>query len=182
MLAVQILVQAVVVIWSVFEEKWRWFLLTRLVTALDVVGVRGWVADVDAHRFVPTISDWHQMRIERRAKTSNQIGQRITEVFILSTSEAMTLHHDLASKNLFVVIEVPNPVAFIGRHHSLNDRITLRIKVSINPLPRYSFGRHCRIIPFAVGHNTPILAFKPGHRSHKELATDYTDFINGFSS
>ena len=51
-----------------------------VVASLDEIGVALWIAYLDSHCFVPTISDWSELRIERRAKTTNDRQERIAEV------------------------------------------------------------------------------------------------------
>ena len=65
MLAVEVLVQAVVVADSILKEKRRRPYLTGIVTMLDEVGVLLRIARIDSHRFIPAIGDRDQMRIDR---------------------------------------------------------------------------------------------------------------------
>src|SRR5215213_994130 len=113
MFTIQVLMKTVVIAGLIFEEQRCRFILARLMAALNEAGVRGWVANVNAGCVVPTIRDWDQMRIKRRAQSCDQIGKWIAEVAILSTSEAMTLHHNMTAEELFVLIEGTNTVAFI---------------------------------------------------------------------
>src|SRR4030095_12942302 len=104
--------QTVVIVCSVLEEKWCWFILARSMAAFDVVSMLCGVLHVDPHFLVPTIGDRNQMRIHRRSHSRNQTRQRITEVAILSTSEAVAFHHHVAAKNLFLLIQAADLFAF----------------------------------------------------------------------
>ena len=65
MLAVDVLVQAVVVADSILKEKKRRPHLTGMVAMFDEVGVLLRIAQIDSHRFIPMIGNWDQMRINR---------------------------------------------------------------------------------------------------------------------
>src|ERR1041385_7080372 len=72
---VKILVQAVVIARTVFEQQWRGFILPGRATATDVIGVLRRIANVDTHRLVPTIRDRHEARIDRRAQLCDQVDR-----------------------------------------------------------------------------------------------------------
>ena len=55
-LAVKILMQAIVVALPVLEQQWRWLHLPGIVTSPNEVRVRLRIADLDAHRGVPTMA------------------------------------------------------------------------------------------------------------------------------
>src|SRR5258708_37849611 len=63
MLAVEVLVQAVVVADSILKEKRRVPHLSGLVATLNEVGVLFRIARIDSHRVIPAIGDRDQMRI-----------------------------------------------------------------------------------------------------------------------
>src|SRR6185503_12521367 len=114
MLAIEILMQTVVIVWTILEEQRCRFILAGLVAALNVVRVLCRIAHINPHCFIPTICDLDQMRIEGRAHRVNQIRQWITEVSILPTTEAMTLHNNVTAEALLVLIDTTNRVALIG--------------------------------------------------------------------
>ena len=57
MLAVEVLVQAVVVVDSILKQKRRRPHLTGIVATLDEVGVLFRIARIDSHRVIPAIGD-----------------------------------------------------------------------------------------------------------------------------
>src|ERR1700679_2424922 len=65
MLAIEVLVQAVVVVDSILQKKRRRPHLTGIVATLNEVGVLLRIAQIDSHRFIPMIGNWDQMRINR---------------------------------------------------------------------------------------------------------------------
>jgi len=87
MLAVEILVESVVVARGVLQQERRWPRLPRLVAARDEIGMRVRVADIDPHRLVPAIGDRRQVRIDRPAKIGNDVRQRIREVLVFTPPE-----------------------------------------------------------------------------------------------
>ena len=64
-LAVDVLVEAVVVADSILKQKRRRPRLSGMVATLDEVGVLFWIAQIDSHCFIPMIGNWDQMRIDR---------------------------------------------------------------------------------------------------------------------
>ena len=59
---------------------------------------------INAHAFVPVVGDVGQMRIERGAERSDQIGQRVLEVAVFTFAEAVPRHVDVAAEMAFVRI------------------------------------------------------------------------------
>jgi hypothetical protein len=62
--AVQVLMQAVVIVGAVPEQQRCWLDLTSLMTPFDEVDEVLGVTDVDTHRFIPTVRDRNKPRIE----------------------------------------------------------------------------------------------------------------------
>ena len=75
-----------------------------------------WIALVDSHPVVPRVGHACEVRIERRSKAAEEIGQRVFEVAVLALAEAVPRHLDVASEVALVGIE--------GRdvRHSSDDR------------------------------------------------------------
>ncbi|MNC85217.1 hypothetical protein D3C83_08070 [compost metagenome] len=74
MLAVEILVQAVIVIGAVLQQQRRRPALACRVAAPDEGGVLGRKPDVNAHRVVPAIGDDGETRVQRCAQLGDEIG------------------------------------------------------------------------------------------------------------
>ena len=144
MLTVEVLVQAVVVVDSILKQKWRGPGLAGLMAKLDEVGVFAWIAHIDSHRFIPAIGDPHQMRIDCRPKRAQNIGKRITEVFVLSSPETMPLHDDATAKNIVVRVETSDGPALIRGKKLFSHGVALLVQISpdrqpvraINPVDR----------------------------------------------
>ncbi len=89
MLAVEILVQAVVVASPVFQQQRRRARLPRLVAAREEGVERVGKAGRDAEVLVPAIGDLRQRRVEARTQRRDRLRQRRGEVFVLALAEAM---------------------------------------------------------------------------------------------
>ena len=84
-----------------------------VVASLDEIGVALWIAYLDSHCFVPTISDWSELRIERRAETMNDRQERIAEVFVFAPSEAVPSHDNAAAEDRLLRIERRDRLALV---------------------------------------------------------------------
>ena len=97
--AVEVLMQAVVVAGLVAEQQWRGSLLPCLVTDAKKLGVLGWKSLLNVERRIPLVGNACQPRIERLPQRLNDGRQRIAVVLILAASEAMP-RHDHATAEL----------------------------------------------------------------------------------
>src|SRR6185437_14555753 len=73
MLAVEILVQAVVVATAVLQQQGCRPALTGIVASLEELRMAPRKARVDAHRLVPAVRDRHEVRIKRRAQGCDRL-------------------------------------------------------------------------------------------------------------
>src|ERR1700722_16646014 len=96
--AVEILVKTVEVAGDILQQQRRRARLALIVTLLEEGGMFGRVALVFAHTAVPVVGDAGEARIKGRAQGTEQIGQRISEIPILTLAEAMTGHMDMAAE------------------------------------------------------------------------------------
>ena len=112
-LTVEVLMQAVVVVDSVLKEKRRRPYLTCTVTTLDEVGMLFRIAHIDSHRFIPTIGDGDQMRIDCRPEFAQPIGKRVAEILVLSAPEAVPLHDDATAKDVIIRVKTGNGPALL---------------------------------------------------------------------
>jgi hypothetical protein len=105
MVAVQVLVQTVVIVWPVPEQKWCRFDLAGMMASLYEVFMIFRVTNVNFHRLVPTVSDRNKTRIEGLPKAGNQIRQGIAEILVFPTPEVMTFHHDPCAENVVLLVQ-----------------------------------------------------------------------------
>src|SRR5260370_10793965 len=106
MFPIEVLMETVVISFSVFEEQRCRQNLPRIVAALDEISVSFRIADFDAHRGAPTVGDGHKTRVESAAELGDDIGQGIPEVLVFSPAEAMSRHDHAAAKEGIVRIEL----------------------------------------------------------------------------
>src|SRR3954464_14200363 len=79
MIAIQVAMQAVIVLRRVFEEQRCRAHLARLMAALEKRCVPRRKAFFFSHAFMPLVSNRHEVRIGGRAQRLNKRGQRVTE-------------------------------------------------------------------------------------------------------
>jgi len=105
MIAIEVLVQTVVIAGPVLEQKRCRSDLAGLVAPLDEVSMLLWIATINTHRHVPSIGDRNKMRIDGRPKPRDKAGQRIAEILIFSHPETMASHHNMTAEDGAVRIE-----------------------------------------------------------------------------
>ena len=97
-LAVEILMQAVVVVRPVLEQKRCRSDLPGGVAASQKIGMRFRIAHVDAQRLIPAIGDRRQPGVEGRAQVGDDWRQRIREVLVFAAPVTMPGHDDATAK------------------------------------------------------------------------------------
>src|SRR5882724_9480927 len=115
MLAVEVLVQAVIIISPILEQQWSRPDLAGLMTALNEVRVLFRIAHLKTHRGVPAIGDGDKKRVNRRAEVRHKIRQRRAEILVLSTPETMPTHLDAAAEDILVRIQSSHHLACVWR-------------------------------------------------------------------
>ena len=98
MLAVQILMQAVIVVRGVPQQKRCRLDLPGRVAAGKVVDVLVRIGIVDAHRIIPPVGDGRETRVKGPTQIGDDVGQRIAEIFVFAAPEAVSRHHHTAAK------------------------------------------------------------------------------------
>src|SRR4029079_6165404 len=97
-LAIEILVQAVVIAGTVGEEERRRLTLPCLVTAREIRLVLARIARRLALNRAPGIRNVRQWGIERRTQGGDEVGQRIGKIFVLAAAETAASHDDTAAE------------------------------------------------------------------------------------
>src|SRR5215475_5811301 len=98
MLAVDILMQAIVIALAVVQEERCWPRLAGAMTPLKKCRMLLWIAHVDAQGLVPAVRDAGQWRIQRMAQAGDHGRKRIGKVFVLAAPKAVACHHNAAAK------------------------------------------------------------------------------------
>ncbi len=115
MLAIEILMQAIIVPGAILQQQRRRPDLTGVMASLQECLVPVGIMDVDPHGLVPAIGDPGELRIQDGAQLRDQIGQRIGEVFVFAAAKAVAAHHDPAAKIPVVGIKRRDGAALVWR-------------------------------------------------------------------
>ena len=92
-------------------------------------------------RAFQSIGDRREARIERGAKTIEQLGQRILEIAVLALAEAVPRHVDMAAKMLLLRIERGDLPAFLRRQQLLEHRAAIAAELARERIPVVSRRR-----------------------------------------
>ncbi len=114
MIAIQVLVQAAIVVGLIPQQQWCRPLLASGMADIPKLIMRRGKTPLDPHRGVPSVGDGCQMGIERLAQAPDHIGQRVAEILVLAPTECVALHHDAAAKALLFK-EVAGEFFTLGR-------------------------------------------------------------------
>src|SRR5262245_59855640 len=138
MFAIEILMQTVVIIWSVLQQEGGRLQLPRLMATLQEVFVLFREAHGNVHVLVPPVGNRNEMRIDRCSKSHDDFGQWIGKVLVLTTSESMPFHHDSAAEQFIVRIQGSQRLTFLWTKKTLNDCVPLCVEVM-----RHLFPSNC---------------------------------------
>src|SRR5580704_4856187 len=105
MFAVKILMQTVVIPFSILQQQRSRPDLARIMAPPDEVCVPLRILHTHAHSHIPAIRNRRKPWVERATQPFDNIRQRIAEVLILPAPKSMPPHHDTASEVLFLGIE-----------------------------------------------------------------------------
>jgi hypothetical protein len=134
-LAVQILMQRIEVPGAILQQERRRPRLPRLVASPNELGESVGKPHIDAHRLVPAIGDRCQPRIQRRAKRGDGVGQRVREVLVFTTPEAVGRHDDTAPEPAIVLVEAGDALALIGGQERLQHCPAAAVEMRRNARP-----------------------------------------------
>ncbi len=107
------------------QQQWSRFGLTCSVTDFKKSGMveRKWRLRF-AEGFRPLICDWREAWIRAGAEISDNSGQRIREVLVVTNAEPVAFHDDLATEAGWFVVEGDDGRAFFGREYWIGDGVT----------------------------------------------------------
>src|SRR5688500_6244308 len=164
MLAVQVLVQAVVVFGAVSQQERRRPALAGPVAAPDESRVLVRETRIDAQRRVPAIGHRRERWIERGAQRGDRLGQRIAEILVLAAPETVARHDYAAAKARLVRIQRSQGVAFLCGQQLFDDRAALGVQLASDLRPidcTHARADHEANLAPARPLATPTLAFFP---------------------
>jgi hypothetical protein len=142
-LAVEILMQAIVVTLPILQQQWRRPQLPGIMTSPDEVGVTFRVPDFIPHCGVPAIRSGREPLIEGYSQVCDDLGQRITEVLVFAAPKAMPRHHDAASKEAILWIELSQCLALVRRQDAFEQRAPSSVEIlrDMFPVERFNSGQ-----------------------------------------
>src|SRR3569832_2546654 len=112
MLAIEVLMQAIVIAGAIAQQKRCRTRLSSLVAALQESAMHGRKPGLDLHRLVPAVGDGSEVGVERLAQLCDAGWQRISKISIFAAPETMTRHHDRAAEPVLVVVRRSDAAAF----------------------------------------------------------------------
>src|ERR1700677_1790291 len=124
-LAVEVLVQAVVVAGAVSQQQWGRPRLPRRLAAVEEGCMVGGKPPRVAHPLMPAVGDRREARIERAPEVLDQRRQRIGEIAIFALSKAVPRHDHVAAEALTVVVEAGDVVALLAAEQAGQNRPSL---------------------------------------------------------
>jgi hypothetical protein len=98
-LPIDVLVETVVVIGSVLQQKWGGIPLSGFVASGNEFPMLSRKPHLVSERLIPPIRDWSQVGIKRSTESGEQRRQWIAEILVLAPAEAVTRHHHTGTES-----------------------------------------------------------------------------------
>ena len=127
-LSVEVLVQAVVVPFTVPEHERGRPGLAGVMAALEVCRMLGRVAGLDAERLVPAVRDRGEGRIEPGPEGRHRAGQRIGKVPVLAAAVSVAGHDHPVPEELLAIVERGQGTAFPAGEQRRGERVAIRVE------------------------------------------------------
>jgi hypothetical protein len=170
-LAVEILVEAVVIVLLVFEKKRCRPRLSGLMAELLELLVYRRVSRRISQVVIPLVRDGGERRIESIAEALNQRWKRVAVVLILATPKAVTGHHHAAAKSGGILVAGGKLEALLWSKQRAGGGIALLAKGGrdTSPIKRYDLFRkvHGFTLALTVRCNTPVCIVDIGKRKRR---------------
>src|SRR5215470_4240951 len=135
MLPIEILMQAVVVAFAVFEQQGSGFVLPSPMTASEELLVFHRKAYRNLHLLIPAVGDYGEFWVKPDTHLSDEVWQRIPEIFVLALSETVTSHHDATAEPIVVRVQRRNAATLFPRKKVLQAGTAKPIKICGDRLP-----------------------------------------------
>ena len=96
-------------------------------TTLDEIGVCLRISHVDAHHFIPSVSNGHEMGIKRRSQLGDDFRQRIAKILVFSSAKVVPLHDHAAAEMAVVRLECGEDITLFWPQYPGKHRIPVLI-------------------------------------------------------
>ena len=134
-LAVEVLVQAVVVAGAVGQQQGRGPRLAGLAATRQHVVHRFRKAAVLAQTLGPTVGDRRQRTVETLPESLHDVRQGVAEVLVLAASEAVAGHDHPTAEARVLEIEVGDPLAGLGLQDRAGQGPAARVELGADANP-----------------------------------------------
>lgn len=134
-LAVDILVQAIVVVLMVLKHQRRRAMLACGMAALDEGFMRLRITRIDTHGLIPAIGDRYEVGIEGRAQGGDERRKGVSEISVLALPETVPAHDDAAAIKRFRIVARRKSAACGRLQQRRNDGASMRVECRFDATP-----------------------------------------------
>ncbi|ABA53703.1 hypothetical protein BURPS1710b_A0614 [Burkholderia pseudomallei 1710b] len=135
-LAIQILMQAVVVAFAIAQQQRCRTQLSGCAATLDEVRVLGGKPRVDAHLRMPAVRDRREVRVQRGAQRVDRARQRVAEILVFAAAEPVACHRHATSEQRVARVERGERFARARREQPMHDRMAVALEIPFDRRPR----------------------------------------------
>ena len=115
MLVIHFLVQRIIVVRSEFDDDRRGTHLASIVAQLDKIGMASGILNTVSLKVIPAIGNPRKLGVERFAKASNDIRQRVAKGLVFAAPEPVSRHHGSASEKTVILVSGGQSAALCRR-------------------------------------------------------------------
>src|SRR5262249_2254963 len=133
-LAVDVLVQAVVVVPLVAQEERGGAALSCLTAPLQEVRVAERIEVRSPEKLLPAIRDRGEMPVERRAQARDRLGERMIEVLVLASTESVVRHHHPAAESRLALVPGGQPRALRRAQEGAGGGVPAVSEIGLDPV------------------------------------------------
>src|SRR3984893_8535935 len=141
-IAVEVLVQAIVIPGAVLQQKWRRPVLPGLVAAREITCVIAGIGCGDVNALIPAIGDLSERWIKFRAQDRYRFRERISEIFVLAPPKTMSGHDAPTAKGSLRCVARGKPFAFARCQQRSGRDAAMRVEClrNLRPVERGDAG------------------------------------------
>jgi hypothetical protein len=157
--AIDILVEAVVVAWTVLQEQRRGAELAGLVAAFEKGGVFVRELDIDVHGSVPAVRYRGEMTVKGSSEGLDNGRERVIEIFVFAAAEPVARHDNAGAEEAVIGVERGKGAAIAGRENGREHGAALLVEFGedVGPVERID---HRDTLAAGDGRGTPFLALE----------------------
>src|SRR5258705_1776821 len=134
-LAVDVLVQAVVVVRLVAQEERCRAVLSRVAAPVPEIWMTGGIPVRSAQKLLPAIGDRGEALVERRPQARDERGKRVLEVLVLAAAEPVLRHHDPAAESRLDLVSSRQARALRRAQEGAGGGVPAVPEIGLDPVP-----------------------------------------------